>query len=647
MTKRKTISAKEMPPAAAAPFLTDFDLYLIGQGTHERAYEKMGAHLIEMNGEKGVHFAVWAPNARQIYLMGDFNGWHGESHPMHSSNSGIWTLFVPGLEEYAVYKYRVVSQHGESFDKADPYGFAMEQRPKTGSVVTNLDRYQWGDGDWINHRHDRQNFDRPMSIYEVHLGSWRKVADEQWGTRYLSYRELATELIPYVAELGYTHIELLPIAEHPLDASWGYQVLGFYAPTSRFGTAEDLMYFIDQCHQHNIGVILDWVPAHFPKDGSGLNYFDGTHLYSHADPRQGEHQDWGTLIFNYGRNEVRVFLISNAVFWLEKYHFDGLRVDAVASMLYLDYSRQEGEWLPNEYGGRENLAAVSFLRKTNEVVHGLFPGVLTIAEESTAWPMVSRPTYMGGLGFSLKWNMGWMHDTLKYMSKEPIYRRYHHNDMTFSLLYAFTENFVLPLSHDEVVHGKGSLLNKMSGDEWQKFANLRAYYGFMWGHPGKKLLFMGGEFGQWQEWNFNTSLEWAALNAPMHQGLQRFVKDLNNLYQQEPALYEIDFDWTGFTWIDANDSDNSVFSFIRNAKSMDEFVVVVSNLTPVPRENYRVGVPKPGYYREILNSDSAHYGGSNMGNSGGRATEETPWHGHGQSLSLTLPPLATIMLKLA
>lgn len=647
MTKRKTVSAKEMSSAGSAPFLTDFDLYLIGQGTHERAYEKMGAHLTEMNGEKGVHFAVWAPNARQVYLMGDFNGWHGESHPMHSSNSGIWSLFVPGLEEYAVYKYRVVSQRGESFDKADPYGFAMEQRPKTGSVVTNLDRYQWGDGDWISHRHDRQNFDRPMSVYEVHLGSWRKVADEKWGTRYLSYREFATELIPYVAELGYTHIELLPIAEHPLDASWGYQVLGFYAPTSRFGTPEDLMYFIDQCHQHNIGVILDWVPAHFPKDGSGLNYFDGTHLYSHADPRQGEHQDWGTLIFNYGRNEVRVFLISNAVFWLEKYHFDGLRVDAVASMLYLDYSREEGEWLPNEYGGRENLAAVSFIRKTNEVVHGLFPGVLTIAEESTAWPMVSRPTYMGGLGFSLKWNMGWMHDTLRYMSKEPVYRKYHHNDMTFSLLYAFTENFVLPLSHDEVVHGKGSLLNKMSGDEWQKFANLRAYYGFMWGHPGKKLLFMGGEFGQWQEWNFNTSLEWAALSAPMHQGVQRFVKDLNQLYQHEPALYEIDFDWMGFTWIDANDSDNSVFSFIRNARSVDEFVVVVSNLTPVPRENYRVGVPKPGYYREILNSDSAHYGGSNMGNSGGRTTEETPWHGHGQSLSLTLPPMATIMLKLA
>jgi 1,4-alpha-glucan branching enzyme len=647
MTKRKTTSVQESPPGKSGSFLTDFDIYLIGQGTHERAYEKMGAHLTEINGEKGVHFAVWAPNARQVYLMGDFNNWHGESHPMHSSDSGIWTLFVSGLAEFAVYKYRVVSQRGESFDKADPYGFAMEQRPKTGSVVANLDRYQWGDAEWINGRARHQAFDRPISIYEVHLGSWRKVPDEQWGTRYLSYRELAAELIPYVSELGYTHIELLPITEHPLDASWGYQVLGFYAPTSRFGPPEDLMYFIDQCHQHNIGVILDWVPAHFPKDGSGLNYFDGTHLYSHADPRQGEHQDWGTLIFNYGRNEVRVFLISNAVFWLEKYHFDGLRVDAVASMLYLDYSREEGQWLPNEYGGRENLAAVSFLRKTNEVVHGLFPGVLTIAEESTAWPMVSRPTYMGGLGFSLKWNMGWMHDTLKYMSKEPIYRRYHHNDVTFSLLYAYTENFVLPLSHDEVVHGKGSLLNKMSGDEWQKFANLRAYFGFMWGHPGKKLLFMGGEFAQWQEWNFSAGLEWAALTAPTHQGVQRFVKDLNYLYQNEPALYEDDFEWTGFTWIDANDSDNSVFSFTRNAKSRNEFVVVVTNFTPVPRHNYRVGVPKSGYYREILNSDSAHYGGSNMGNDGGRTTEDIPWHGHAQSLSLTLPPLATIMLKLA
>ncbi len=645
MAKRKTSGMPETEPSSA-PFLTDFDKYLFNQGTHERVYEKLGAHLIEVDGVKGVHFAVWAPGARTVYLMGTFNDWHGESHPMQSSDSGIWTLFVPDLTEYAVYKYRVVAQNGQSFDKADPYCFAMEQRPRTGSVVANLDRYQWGDDEWVNHRAERQSFDKPMAIYELHLGSWCKVPDEQWGIRYLSYRELATQLIPYVVEMGYTHIELLPIAEHPLDASWGYQVLGFYAPTSRFGTPEDLMYFIDQCHQHNIGVILDWVPAHFPKDGSGLNYFDGTHLYSHSDPRQGEHQDWGTLIFNYGRNEVRCFLISNAVFWFDKYHFDGLRVDAVASMLYLDYSRKEGEWIPNEYGGRENLAAISFLRKTNEVVHGLFPGVVTIAEESTAWPMVSQPTYMGGLGFSLKWNMGWMHDTLSYMSKDPVFRRYHHNDMTFSLLYAFHENFILPLSHDEVVHGKGSLLNKMSGDEWQKFANLRAYYAFMWGHPGKKLLFMGGEFGQWQEWNFNTSLEWEALKAPMHQGLQRFVKDLNHLYQHEPALYEVDFEWTGFKWIDANDSDNSVFSFMRFAKSGDDFVVVVTNFTPVPRYHYRIGVPKRGFYQEILNSDSAHYGGSNVGNNGGRSIEDVPWHGYAQSLSLTLPPLGTVMLKL-
>lgn len=627
--------------------LTDFDRYLLGEGSHERAYEKMGAHLVEVDGKQGVHFAVWAPNARQVFVMGEFNSWHGASHPMNSSDSGIWTLFAPGLGEYTVYKYRIVAQNGDSFDKADPYGFAMEQRPKTASVVVNLDRYQWGDGDWVSRRAELQGLDRPVSIYEAHLGSWRKVPDEQWGSRFLSYRELAAELIPYVRELGYTHIELLPIAEHPFDASWGYQVLGFYAPTSRFGTPEDLMYFIDQCHQHNLGVILDWVPAHFPKDGAGLAYFDGTHLYSHTDPRQGEHQDWGTLIFNYSRNEVRAFLISNALFWIDKYHFDGLRVDAVASMLYLDYSREEGQWVPNEYGGRENLAAISFLRKTNEVVHGIFPGVLTIAEESTAWPMVSRPPYMGGLGFSLKWNMGWMHDTLRYMSKEPIHRKYHQNDMTFSLLYAFNENFVLPLSHDEVVHGKGSLLNKMSGDEWQKFANLRAYYGFMWGHPGKKLLFMGDEFGQWQEWNSNSGLEWQALTAPNHQGLKRFVSDLNRLYQNEPALYEDDFEWTGFAWIDANDSDNSVFSFIRKAKSSDEFVVVVSNFTQVPREGYRVGVPKPGYYREILNSDSEYYWGSNMGNGGGRATEGISMHGQPQSLSLTLPPLATIMLKLA
>jgi 1,4-alpha-glucan branching enzyme len=627
-------------------WLTDFDRYLLSEGTHQRTYEKMGAHLVEKDGEAGVHFAVWAPNAQQVYLTGDFNEW-ADSHPMNSSDNGVWTLFVPGLGEYTLYKYQIVAKNGSRFDKADPYGFAMELRPKTASVVADLDRYVWGDADWVNGRNNRQALDQPMAIYEVHLGSWRKAQDERWGMRYLSYRELAEQLIAYVVELGYTHIELMPIAEYPLDASWGYQVLGFYAPTSRFGTPQDLMYFIDQCHQNGIGVLLDWVPAHFPRDGSGLVYFDGTHLYSHADPRQGEHQDWGTLIFNYDRNEVRAFLLSNAVFWIDKYHFDGLRVDAVASMLYLDYSRKAGEWLPNQYGGRENLGAISFLRRMNEAVHTIFPGVLTVAEESTAWPMVSRPPYMGGLGFSLKWNLGWMHDTLRYMSKEPIYRKYHHNDMTFSLLYAFNENFVVPLSHDEVVHGKGSMINKMSGDEWQKFANLRAYYGFMWGHPGKKLLFMGSEFAQWQEWNFDQGLEWEALKAPNHQGVQRFIRDLNRVYQREPALYQNDFDWTGFAWIDANDSDNSVFSFIRNAKSSDEFVVVISSLTPVVRHGYRIGVPKPGYYSEILNSDSQYYWGSNVGNAGGLHTEAIPFHGYEQSLALTLPPLSTVMLKLA
>jgi 1,4-alpha-glucan branching enzyme len=626
--------------------LTDFDAYLMGEGSHERTYEKMGAHLVEINGKQGVHFSVWAPNARKVFLIGDFNAWHGESHPLNSSNSGIWTLFVPELSEYTVYKYKVVSQSGESFEKADPYGFAMEQRPRTASVVADLDRYQWSDGDWISGRAEHQALDRPISIYEVHLGSWRKARDKKWGSRYLTYQELADELIPYVVKMGYTHLELLPIAEFPFDGSWGYQVLGFYAPTSRFGSPEDLMYFIDMCHQNQLGVILDWVPAHFPKDGAGLNFFDGTHLYAHTDPRQGEHQDWGTMVFNYGRNEVRAFLISNALFWLDKYHIDGLRVDAVASMLYLDYSREAGEWLPNQYGGRENLEAISFLRKMNEVVHGIFPGVLTMAEESTAWPMVSRPTYTGGLGFSLKWNMGWMHDTLGYMGKDPVHRKYHQNDMTFGLLYAFNENFILPLSHDEVVHGKGTLLTRMPGDEWQKFANLRAYYGFMWAHPGKKLLFMGCEFGQWQEWNFDTSLEWDSLTAPNHQGLQRLVQDLNGLYKNEPALYENDFDASGFEWIDASDTDNNVLSFMRKAKSSDDFLIIVSNFTPVPWPGYRIGVPVPGNYHEIFNSDSDNYWGSNMGNKGEQEADQVPMHGHQHSLSLVLPPLATIMLKL-
>ncbi len=628
-----------------ANWLSDFDRYLMGEGTHERAYEKMGAHLVTMEGRDGVVFSVWAPNAREVSVIGEFNGWDGRHHPMHPSDSGIWTLFIPGLPEYTVYKYRITARDGQVFDKSDPYGFFMEERPRTGSVVVDLDRYGWQDQDWMAGRAEKQSLESPLSIYEVHLASWRRLPDERWGQRYLTYRELADTLIPYVVEMGYTHIELMPIAEHPFDGSWGYQVLGFFAPTSRFGTPSDFMYFVDQCHQNSIGVILDWVPAHFPKDGSGLNYFDGTHLYSHEDPLQGEHQDWGTLIFNYGRNEVRSFLISNALFWLDKYHIDGLRVDAVASMLYLDYSRPEGQWVPNKYGGRENLDAIHFLRKTNEVVHGNFPGILTIAEESTSWPMVSRPTYLGGLGFSLKWNMGWMHDTLSYMAKDPLFRRYHHNQLTFGMLYAFHENFVLPLSHDEVVHGKGSLINKMPGDDWQKFANLRAYFGFMWTYPGKKLLFMGGDFGQWQEWNYDKGLEWEALKAPNHGGLKRFVRDLNLVYRSEPALYANDFDWSGFSWIDANDSDNSVLSYVRYARDQRDFLVIVCNFTPVVRQEYQIGVPRGGTYRELINSDLEVYWGSGIRNPDPLRSSERAVHGMDHSLSLTLPPLSTLILK--
>jgi len=626
-------------------WLTDFDKHLFNEGTHERVYEKFGAHFLETDGRKGAAFAVWAPNARNVSLIGDFNGWNGDSHPMYSSDAGIWTLFVENLPEFAVYKYRITAPDGQIFDKSDPYGFAMEERPRTGSVVFDLNRYQWHDEAWMISRQERQSLHSPISIYEVHAGSWRKIPDEQWGTRYLTYRELADVLIPYVLDMGYTHIELLPIAEHPFEGSWGYQVLGFFAPTSRFGTPEDFMYFVDQCHRNNLGVILDWVPAHFPKDGAGLNFFDGTHLYSHVDPRQGEHQDWGTLIFNYGRNEIRTFLISNALFWLDKYHIDGLRVDAVASMLYLDYSREEGQWIPNKYGGRENLDAISFLQKTNEVLHGCFPGILTIAEESTSWPMVTQPTYLGGLGFSLKWNMGWMHDTLSYMREDPLFRRFHHNLMTFGMLYAFHENFILPLSHDEVVHGKGSLVNKMPGDEWQKFANLRAYYGFMWGYSGKKLLFMGCEFGQWQEWDHDRGVEWAALESPNHQGLQRFVRDLNLVYRTEPALHENDFDWEGFSWIDTSDTDNSVFSFVRFDRSRKNFVIVISNFTPLVRNFYRIGVPEPGRYRELLNSDKEVYWGSNIFNGEDIFSQEIASHGHRHSIVLTLPPLSTIYIK--
>lgn len=634
-----------LPLPVSGEWLSAFDTYLIGEGTHEHAYEKLGAHPVRMHDRDGVAFAVWAPNAREVSVIGDFNQWKHGVHPMYSSDSGIWSLFIADLQEFTVYKYSIITQAGQNLHKADPYGFAMEERPRTGSVVADLDRYQWSDADWMQARTQRQGLDAPISIYEVHLGSWKKIADANWGQRYLSYRELADQLIPYVLEMGYTHIELLPIAEHPYEGSWGYQVLGFFAPTSRFGPPQDFMYFIDRCHAAGLGVILDWVPAHFPKDGAGLGNFDGTQLYAHENPLQGEHQDWGTLIFNYGRNEVRTFLLSNALFWLDKYHIDGLRVDAVASMLYLDYSRREGQWIPNDYGGRENLAAISFLQKVNEAVHGIFPGILTIAEESTSWPMVSRPTNFGGLGFSCKWNMGWMHDTLGYMRSDPIYRRYSHNQMTFGMLYAFHENFVLPLSHDEVVHGKGSMLNKMPGDEWQKFANLRLLYGYMWAYAGKKLLFMGSEFAQWKEWNHDTGLDWAALVGERHQGVQRLVRDLNLVYRHQAALHEVDFSWRGFSWIEANDADNSVFSFIRFAKDPDDFLIAVCNFTPVVRHGYRIGVPQAAGYGELINTDLAVYGGGGVCNPPRIEVIEQEWHSRPCSISLVLPPLAALILQ--
>jgi 1,4-alpha-glucan branching enzyme len=618
------------------------DQYLFAQGTHERIYEKLGAQLTEVEGVQGVHFAVWAPNARMVHLIGNFNYWTSYEHPMTPlGETGIWTRFEPGLEPGTLYKFRMTTQTGQELEKSDPVAFAAELRPQTASVVADINSHTWGDQAWMENRKARQAFDAPISIYEVHLGSWRR-GD---GNGYLTYTELAEQLIPYVVEMGFTHIELLPVAEHPFDGSWGYQTVGYFAPTSRFGSPRDFQAFVDACHQAGIGVIIDWVPAHFPKDAHGLGLFDGTHLYEHSDPRQGEHRDWGTYIFNYGRHEVRSFLISNAIFWLDKYHIDGLRVDAVASMLYLDYSRTGEEWLANIHGGRENLEAIHFLKRFNEVVHGIYPDILTFAEESTAWPMVSRPVYLGGLGFDLKWNMGWMHDTLEYMSKEPIHRRYHHNNLTFSLVYAFNENFILPLSHDEVVHLKGSILNKMPGDDWQKAANLRAYYGYMYGHPGKKLLFMGNEFGQWVEWNFDASLEWGGIEFHPHKGVAQFVRDLNHLYQAEPALHEVDFSVDGFTWIDFHDSDNSVIAFIRHSKASNAQVIIACNFTPVPRDTYRLGVPEAGFYAEILNSDATVYWGSGIGNLGGVESEPEPWHGFPHSIKLTLPPLSTLMLK--
>ena len=624
--------------------LTDLDLYLFGEGKHTRLYEKLGAHPMTIGTAAGVHFAVWAPNAYRVSVVGDFNSWDGRRHPMRVLGvSGVWEIFVPGAHIGHRYKFEILSRYGEVLLKSDPFGFEFEPPPLTASIVS-VPRYDWADEAWMQSR-ERQGswFKRPMAVYEVHLGSWGRVPEH--GSRYLTYGELAARLIPYVKEMGYTHIELLPVMEHPFSGSWGYQVIGFFAPTSRFGPPAEFKAFVDACHAADIGVILDWVPGHFPKDAHGLASFDGTALFEHADPRQGEHRDWGTLIFNYGRNEVRNFLLSNALFWLHEYHADGLRVDAVASMLYLDYSRQPGQWVPNRFGGRENLDAIDFVRQLNTLTHAEQPGSITIAEESTSWPSVSRPTYVGGLGFTYKWNMGWMNDILEYIGKDPVHRRWDHRHLTFSLLYAFTENFILPFSHDEVVHGKGSMFGKIPGDDWQKAATLRALYGFMYAHPGKKLMFMGCEFGQRAEWHHDHSLDWHLLDEPLHRGLRLFVQDLNRAYAAEPALHEIDFEPAGFQWIDCNDNDNSVVSFIRRATAPEDFVVAIVNFTPVPRDGYRIGVPAAGPYVELVNSDSHVYGGSNLGNAGAVLTEPIASHGHADSLRLSLPPLGFLMLK--
>jgi 1,4-alpha-glucan branching enzyme len=630
-------------PYSFLPQIPDFDLHLFSEGRHRHAYRILGAHVHAVDEVTGILFAVWAPNAERVSVVGEFNQWDGRRHPMRvRGGSGVWELFIPDLEAGSLYKYEIRNQEsGEILLKTDPYAQAFEVRPQTASIIAGPTHYDWKDQAWMDQRSSLDWQHTPMSVYEVHLGSWQRGPEGE----FLSYRQLAESLVNYVKEMGFTHIELLPVTEHPYDPSWGYQATGYFAPTSRYGTADDCRFFIDVCHQNGIGVLLDWVPAHFPKDAHGLARFDGTPLYEHADPRLGEHLDWSTLIYNFGRNEVKNFLLSSAVFWLEEMHIDGLRVDAVASILYLDYSREEGEWVPNKYGGRENLEALDFLRELNVVTHEEQPGILMIAEESTSWPQVSRPTWTGGLGFDMKWNMGWMNDTLEYMSEDPLYRSYHQGKLTFSMLYAFTENFMLPFSHDEVVHGKQSMPNKIPGDEWQRFANLRALYTYMFCHPGKKLLFMGTEFGQGQEWDSTRVLDWYVLEYPCHQGIQRLVKNLNQLYKDLPALHHYEFEWRGFEWIDCNDADNSVLSFIR--RSDEQFVIVVVNLTPQPHHGYRIGAPEAGVYREIFNSDSEFYNGSNMGNGGGAlVANEFPWMNQPYSLSLTLPPLAAVILQL-
>ncbi|HTI15840.1 MAG TPA: 1,4-alpha-glucan branching protein GlgB [Dictyobacter sp.] len=650
---------KDTPQLATSPIpsiFSEFDLYLFGQGKHYHLYEKMGAHPRAVNGVQGVNFAVWAPNARTVSVIGSFNNWNRSATPMQLRHQdlGIWECFVPDLQPGTLYKFSIYSRHNNyTADKIDPYGFACELRPQTANIVTDIHQHVWQDDDWIQNREQQQQFSAPISIYEVHLGSWRHVPERhQEGAveedRFMTYRELAPALANYVKDLGFTHIELMPITEYPFDGSWGYQVTGYFAPTSRFGPPEDFQYFVDYMHQQGIGVLLDWVPAHFPKDGHALSYYDGTHLYEYEDPRKGEHKQWGTYVFDYGRSEVKNFLIASAIFWLREYHIDGLRVDAVASMLYLDYMREPYETITNQYGGREHLEAVDFLRQFNEAVYHEMPGTITIAEESSEWPLVTRPTYVGGLGFTFKWNMGWMHDMLEYIHLDPIHRRYHHNNITFSLMYAYSENFILPLSHDEVVHMKGAMINKMPGDLWQRFANLRAFYGYMWGHPGKKLLFMGGEFGQWSEWNFTESLDWHVLQPPSdprHAQLQSFVRDLNQLYHKESALSALDTDPGGFSWIDPHDSDNSVISFIRRAPAEDDTLVFVCNFTPVPRYGYRLGVPADGQYYEVLNSDHSKYGGSGIINDQEMPSAPIFWQSCPHSLILTLPPLSTIALK--
>ncbi|MBI5546554.1 MAG: 1,4-alpha-glucan branching protein GlgB [Deltaproteobacteria bacterium] len=630
-------------PYSFGTWLTDEDLYLFGIGDHHRIYEKLGAHPRTVEGIVGVQFAVWAPNARSVSVLGDFNGWDGRKHPMRvRGSSGVWELFIPELREGEVYKYEIKSSLGHRYEKVDPYAFAAEQRPKTGSVIADLSRHVWQDEQWIRRRSEADVLNQPVNIYEVHLGSWMRVPEE--GDRFLTYRELAPLLAEHVKKLGFTHVELMPLTEHPLDISWGYQVVGYYAPTSRYGAPEDFMYFVDHLHQNGIGVLMDWVPAHFPRDEHGLSYYDGSFLYEHADERLREHKDWGTLVFNFGRNEVRNFLIANALFWLDKYHLDGLRVDAVASMIYRDYSRKEGEWLPNCHGGREDLEAIHFLKRLNESVFRYYPGVMMIAEESTAWPGVSKPTEHGGLGFNFKWNMGWMNDFLTYISKEPVHRKYHQDLITFALLYAFHENFVLVLSHDEVTHGKRALLDKMPGDLWQKFANLRALLAFMYGHPGKKLLFMGTELGQWNEWSCDQSLDWHLLQHEPHRKLGQFMADMNHLYRGHRALWEQDFGWEGFEWIDFHDRENSVVSFIRWAREHRECALFVCNFTPVPRSDYRVGVPFAGRYRKVMDTDSAAYWGSGCSAQTELVADEIPWQGKAASLNLTLPPLSTLIL---